>query len=79
VGDSGLQQWRLIARDGADVPADLAVTQSAGFLAWAGITRDFEFTPTGPGELTLELNVANIIAERLSGRITKVPIRVRER
>jgi FtsP/CotA-like multicopper oxidase with cupredoxin domain len=79
VSASGLQQWRLIARDGADVPADLAEAQPARFLAWAGITRDFEFTPTGPGELTLELNVANIIAGRLSGRITKVPIRVRER
>ena len=75
---TGLGRWRVVARDGADTPSE-ADSVLAQFLIWAGTTRDIEFTPTTPGDLTLDFNVVNLGEGRLSGRITRVAIRVRAR
>ena len=76
IRDSTLQQWRPLARDGADVPTDRP-PQPARFFVGAGMTNDFAFTPSTPGDLSIELEV--IVTNGLrqtSGRITRVPIRV---
>jgi hypothetical protein len=47
-------QWRAIAKDGADLPPNQARTRSATQQIGVGETYDFEYQPTGPGELRLE-------------------------
>jgi FtsP/CotA-like multicopper oxidase with cupredoxin domain len=47
-------QWKNLARDGADLPAPLAVTASAQDVLTVGGTRDFEYQASGPIELQLE-------------------------
>lgn len=48
-------QWRLIAKDGADVPASQALMQTADQPITVGETYDFELVPDAPGELALEV------------------------
>jgi FtsP/CotA-like multicopper oxidase with cupredoxin domain len=70
------QQWRLIAKDGADVlPAENA-PRNARVLLGPGETWDFAFTPTAPGDLSFQVN---LFAGLPVGQPTVVPIRVRER
>ncbi len=52
---NGLAEWRPIAKDGADLPPALRVIEPARVLAGPGETADFEFTPTAPGVLRLEV------------------------
>lgn len=52
--DSTLQQWRAVAKDGADLPARQAVAQNARILMAPGETADFEITPRTPGMLRLD-------------------------
>jgi hypothetical protein len=46
--------WRMIARDGADLPAGQQTTGPATLTFAPGQIYDFEFTPTKPGDLTLK-------------------------
>jgi FtsP/CotA-like multicopper oxidase with cupredoxin domain len=50
--DSALVQWRLLARDGADLPASQSVMRPARRYVGVGETFDFEWIPE-PGEYTL--------------------------
>jgi FtsP/CotA-like multicopper oxidase with cupredoxin domain len=79
MGGSMPQQWRPLARDGADVSPDSPM-QPARFFVGAGTTNDFAFTPSAPGDLSIEFEVIVTNSLRLaSGRITRVPIRVAAR
>jgi FtsP/CotA-like multicopper oxidase with cupredoxin domain len=46
-GDS-ITTWRRVAKDGADLPANLAHREPARFVMGAGETLDVELTPTSP-------------------------------
>jgi manganese oxidase len=54
--DDSIVHWKLLAKDGAEMPARLQLTQSATFISGPGQTRDFEFTPTTPGAMRLDVN-----------------------
>jgi manganese oxidase len=69
-GDRGPAQWRAVAKDGADLPPDQSTVRPATLTISVGETYDFEFEPTGPGPLRLEVLVPR------SGVITTQLIRV---
>lgn len=57
AGDSSRVQWRLFAKDGAQVPPHQAHVGDARQFLGAGETYDFEFTPARGGSYTLEAAV----------------------
>jgi FtsP/CotA-like multicopper oxidase with cupredoxin domain len=69
-----LATWRVLARDGRDLPSEQTAPQAARENTAAGVTRDFEFTPAGPGDYAL--GVALIVAGRPTQRSITVPVRV---
>ena len=72
VPDSLLQQWRPLAKDGADYPEALRIPRRARQVISMGETYDFEFTPRQPGHLRLEVRGA-----AANGRLlNRVPIKV---
>jgi hypothetical protein len=66
-----LLSWRAVAKDGADLPPERATTRRSTQQLGNGETYDFEFTPSAPGELKLE------IVTGAGGLLTTLPIRVR--
>jgi FtsP/CotA-like multicopper oxidase with cupredoxin domain len=78
AGPEGPQQWRLVAKDGADLPPPQSL-RPARFFPGVGETFDFEFTPKAPGELWLELADVVSAALETAGSPTRLPIRVRAR
>lgn len=48
-------QWRIIAKDGADLPPSSATMQTAELGITVGETYDFEYTASTPQELALEV------------------------
>ena len=52
----GIAQWLPVAKDGADLPPALRRVSTARLLAGPGETADFEFTPSAPGTLRLEIS-----------------------
>ena len=75
--DEELEEWRFVAKDGADLPAVQAITGPATLSFTPGEIHDVEFTPRTPGELTLEFAMPP--QGRAAGQVTTVPIRVRPR
>jgi FtsP/CotA-like multicopper oxidase with cupredoxin domain len=53
--DSQVVRWRPLARDGADLPAALRAPTTALLEMGPGETADFTYTPTRPGDMTLEV------------------------
>jgi FtsP/CotA-like multicopper oxidase with cupredoxin domain len=51
--DGELGQWRMVAKDGADLPPHRAVPGPAAYRIFAGETFDAEFTPAEPGDYLL--------------------------
>jgi len=51
--DSSVAAWTTLAKDGADFQPSLRHTVPASMLTAVGETRDFLFTPPGPGEYVL--------------------------
>lgn len=49
--------WKSLAKDGADLPAEQALTGPASFLIAPGETYDFEFRPEQADDLQLTLNL----------------------
>jgi FtsP/CotA-like multicopper oxidase with cupredoxin domain len=49
------EQWRPLARDGAELPRAAQIIRQSTLLSGPGQTMDFEYTPTGPGLLRLEV------------------------
>lgn len=48
-------EWRIVAKDGADLPASLATTQPANLGITVGETYDFEYQANSPEDLMLEV------------------------
>ena len=55
-GDQAVE-WRVVAKDGADLPASQAKVQPATVTFSPGEIIDVEFTPRGAGELTLRFGM----------------------
>ena len=68
-GDSTLQ-WRALAKDGADLPRRAQLMRPAELIAGPGETMDYEYRPTTPGLLRLE------VRQRGDVWRTQLPIRV---
>jgi len=56
-GDNGLVQWRAVSKDGAELPPIQATTRAASQQISVGETYDFEYVPTAPAELRIEVRV----------------------
>jgi manganese oxidase len=56
-GDNGLVQWRAVSKDGATLPPIQATARPASQQISVGETYDFEYLPTAPAELRLEVRV----------------------
>ena len=68
-GDS-VMQWRALAKDGAELPAHLQTVRPARLLVGPGETMDFEYRPTTPGLLELD------IEQRTGVWKTHLPIKI---
>jgi len=55
VRDSSTVEWRAVAKDGFTLPPNQATMRPSVMRVASGETADFEFTPTTPGELRLEI------------------------
>jgi manganese oxidase len=53
-GEQGIP-WRAIAKDGADLPPNQTLTTAEVLSLSVGETRDFEYRPTSPGDLRVEI------------------------
>lgn len=55
-----VETWRAVARDGADLPVSLATTGPAEVsVLGVGETRDYLWTPSGPGRRTLTIQTTH--------------------
>lgn len=70
--DTGYARWRPVAKDGADLAPHQASLGPAYLLTGPGETADFEFTPTAPSNLRLN------ITTQLAGWHVPVAVRVRK-
>jgi manganese oxidase len=69
--DSTLLEWRALAKDGMDLPADHAIVGPSEIQMGNGETYDFEFVPSAADDLRLEVtNAAGVL-------LVSMPIRVR--
>jgi len=68
-------QWRVIAKDGADLPASQATMRAATLTFAAGEIYDVEFTPATPGSLTLQFGAPK--QGPIPGQATDVQVVVR--
>jgi len=69
--ESTLLEWRAIAKDGMDVPADQALMIPSEVQMGNGETYDFDFVPSAAGDLRFDVtNAAGVL-------LTSMPIRVR--
>jgi len=50
-----LATWRPISKDGADLPSRLSIPGNAQLHIASGETYDFEFRPTTPGRLPIQV------------------------
>lgn len=55
LNQRGFAEWRPVAKDGADLPTTQQTIVPARLLAGPGETADFEFTPSEPGPMRLEI------------------------
>ena len=69
--DSTLLEWRALAKDGMDLPADQAITGRSEIQMGNGETYDFEFVPSVAGELRFDVTSAAGVL------LVSMPIRVR--
>jgi FtsP/CotA-like multicopper oxidase with cupredoxin domain len=53
--DTTVARWRAVAKDGAELPPQLATERRAVLMTGPGETADFEVTPSGPGALALRI------------------------
>lgn len=72
LNDSMVVQWLPVGKDGADLPVAARRMQLARQIVSMGETYDFEFTPSTPGDLRLEIRGAGSGARLL----VRAPIRV---
>jgi manganese oxidase len=67
--------WRVIAKDGADLPPSQATVRPAKLTFSAGEIYDVQFTPQAGSDLTLQFGAPQ--QGPVPGQAVKVPIRVR--
>ena len=67
-----LLQWRAIAKDGMDLPADQVSQRASEVQMGNGETYDFDFAPAEAGKLRLDITSANLTL------LTSMPIDVTE-
>jgi manganese oxidase len=60
--------WRPISKDGADLPARLSIPGNAQLHIASGETYDFEFRPTAPGQLPIQVE-NDLNRSRLTGAL----------
>jgi hypothetical protein len=72
LADSMVMEWRLVAKDGAELPPAQRLTLPARQLIAMGETYDFEVTPMNRGILHLEVRGAG----RGGLLFNRVPVRV---
>jgi len=68
-------RWRVVAKDGADLPASQATERPATLTFAAGEIYDVELTPTVRGNLTLRFGAPK--QGPIPGQATDVPVSVR--
>jgi FtsP/CotA-like multicopper oxidase with cupredoxin domain len=68
--EDSVVHWKALAKDGAELRTAAQRVQAARFLTGPGQTMDFEYRPTAPGLMKLE------VAQRTGGWKTHLPIRV---
>jgi len=67
--ESGLVQWRAVAKDGADLPPNQATARAATQIISVGETYDFEYTAATEGDFRIDvLRAGNVM--------TTMPVRV---
>lgn len=71
------EEWRLVAKDGAELPRSLARTAPAELRLGVGETYDVLWTPRGRGERTLEVHTAFYGVTRRKPHEVKIPVRIR--
>jgi FtsP/CotA-like multicopper oxidase with cupredoxin domain len=69
LDDTTLVQWKLLAKDGQELPPVQQITQAAAARLVPGETRDFAFTPSHPGSYALEITSAYNVS-----RVMRAPI-----
>ena len=69
----GPVQWRPVSKDGADLPPSQSKARLARQVISVGETYDFEYEPTEPGEMRLEImkRVADPILTSVIVRVTR--------
>jgi hypothetical protein len=72
LSDSLVVQWRQLAKDGADLPAEASAPRRAEQIVSMGETYDYEFVPERKGNLRLEVRNAGPTGRLL----VRGPIRV---
>ena len=70
--EDSVVHWRALAKDGAELPRSAQLFHSAAFITGAGQTMDFEYRPTAPGLMRLD------VAQRTGLWKTHLPIRIEE-
>jgi len=89
MSGAAMQQWRALAKDGADLPAQQATLHPGAVFLHPGETYDFEVMRQGPESLTLKIISPETITNRLAFRargvardaiprvVTEIPVIVR--
>jgi FtsP/CotA-like multicopper oxidase with cupredoxin domain len=89
VSGTSVQQWRALAKDGADLPPQQAITRNSTLAIHPGETYDFEVMRANPESLTLKIISPETITARLAARargvarsalpriVTEIPVTVR--
>ena len=89
MSGGAVQQWRALAKDGADLPTQQATTQPAVLALHPGETYDFEVLRERPESLTLKIISPETITNRFAARargvardalpriVTEIPVIVR--
>ena len=72
VGGGVPVSWTALAKDGADLPAEQAVSSPAAFLIAPGETYDFLFRPQNAGGMELGFDLA-LLKERVTQTIRVLP------
>jgi FtsP/CotA-like multicopper oxidase with cupredoxin domain len=73
MAGTAVQQWRALAKDGADLPPQQATLRSSTLAVHPGETYDFEVMRARPETLTLRINSPETIAARFAARARLTP------
>lgn len=70
--EDSVVHWKALAKDGAELPASARRLHAAEFITGPGQTMDFEYRPTAPGLMRLD------VAQRTGLWKTHLPIRIEQ-